>query len=82
MRTIRLKAVIDQNHQLHLQLPPDMPVGEADVVVTIDSSVTAANAASAASLRETLARLDADPRPRLSAEEMDRWIEDERNAWE
>jgi hypothetical protein len=82
MHTIKLKAVIDSNRQLHLQLPPDTPAGNAEVIVTVTPAPDAANAAPMASLREFFARLDADGRPRLSAQQVDRWIEDERNAWD
>lgn len=82
MHTIKLKAVIDSSRQLHLQLPPDTPAGSAEVIVTVTPTPDAANAAPMASLCEFFARLDADGRPRLSAQEVDRWIEDERNAWD
>ena len=87
MHTIKLKAVIDERQQLHLQLPADTPMGEAEVTVVVASDSTAANAAAVnpqpmASLREFFAKLDADGRPRLSAEEVDRWIEEERNSWD
>ena len=48
----------------------------------VTPAAPAANAAPMASLREFFAKLDADPRPRLSAEEVERWIEEERNAWD
>ena len=87
MHTIKLKAVIDERQQLHLQLPADTPMGEAEVTVVVAADSTAANAAAVnpqpmASLREFFAKLDADGRPRLSAEEVDRWIEEERNSWD
>ena len=82
LHTVKLKAVIDQSRQLHLQLPPDTPNGEAEVIVLVTPDTLAASAAPIASLREFFAKLDADPRPRLSAEEVDRWIEEERNAWD
>lgn len=82
LHTVRLKAVVDQSQQLHLQLPPDTPAGEAEVIVLVTPATPAANAVPMASLREFFAELDAGPRPRLSAEEVDRWIEEERNAWD
>lgn len=86
LHTIKLKAVIDQSQQLHLQLPPDTPAGDAEVIVMVTPTTVAANisanVAPRASLLEFFAQLDADPRPRLSAEEVDRWIEEERNAWD
>lgn len=82
LHTVKLKAVVDESQQLHLQLPPDTPPGEAEVIVMVTPAAPAANAAPMASLREFFAKLDADPRPRLSAEEVERWIEEERNAWD
>ena len=82
LHTVKLKAVIDQSQQLHLQLPPDTPNGEAEVIVMVTPDTLAGSAAPKASLAEFFAKLDADPRPRLSAEEVDRWIEEERNAWD
>ena len=29
LHTVKLEAVVDQTHQLHLQLPPDTPAGKA-----------------------------------------------------
>ena len=82
LHTVKLKAVVDESQQLHLQLPADTPLGEAEVIVMVTPAAPAANAAPMASLREFFAKLDADPRPRLSAEEVERWIEEERNAWD
>ena len=85
LHTIKLKAVVDKSQQLHLQLPPDTPVGEAEVIVLVTPAApaaAAANAAPMASLLAFFAKLDAEGRPRLSAEEVDLWIEEERNAWD
>ena len=82
LHTVKLKAVVDQSQQLHLQLPPDTPAGEAEVIVMVTPAAPAANPAPMASLLAFFAKLDADGRPRLSAEEVDRWIEEERNAWD
>jgi hypothetical protein len=82
MLTIRLKAVIDRNQQLHLQLPSDTPAGEAEVVVMVQPSTVLADVTTTGSWLDFFAQLDADPRPRLSAQELDRWVEDERNAWD
>jgi hypothetical protein len=82
MLTIRLKAVIDRNQQLHLQLPSDTPAGEAEVVVIVQPSTDLADVTTTGSWLDFFAQLDADPRPRLSAQELDHWVEDERNAWD
>jgi hypothetical protein len=82
LHTVKLKAVVDKSQQLHLQLPSDTPFGEAEVIVLVTPKATAGSAAPMAALLEFFAALDANPRPRLSAEEVDRWIEEERNAWD
>lgn len=84
LHTVKLNAVVDLSHQLHLQLPPDTPAGDAEVIVIVTPATPAETSAAppAVSLREFFARLGANPRPRLSAEEVDRWIDDERNAWD
>lgn len=49
--TVKFKVVIDQSRQLHLQLPPDTPSGEAEVIVMVTPAQTqAANAAPMAEL--------------------------------
>ena len=82
LHTVKIMTTIDDSHQLHLQLPADTPAGQAEVIVIVTPAPAAANVAASASLLEFFRQLDADPRPRLSAEEVDRWIEDERNAWD
>ena len=85
LHTVKLKAVVDQNQQLHLQLqlPPDTSAGEAEVIVLVTPATPAANAAPMASLREFFAELDARPQrhPR-SAAEIDAQIAEERASWD
>lgn len=83
MHTIKLKTVIDHSHQLHLALPPDTPVGEAEVIVQVTPAQDAANAAPMTSLRAFFAELDARPqsRPRSRAE-IEAQIADERASWD
>ena len=83
LHTIKLKAVVDKSQQLHLQLPPDTPVGEAEVIVLVTPAAPDANAAPMASLREFFAELDARPQthPR-SREEIEAQIAEERASWD
>lgn len=89
MHTIKLKAVIDERQQLHLQLPPDTPTGEAEVTVRVALASAAANTTPAdnptpmASLREFFAALDARPlsHPR-SGEDIEAQIAEERASWD
>jgi hypothetical protein len=82
MKIVRLKIVIDASRQLQLQLPPDIPIGEVEVIIMITPSDTTLGAAPAIAFRELFAVLDADQRTRLSTEELDRWIQGERDAWD
>lgn len=77
MQAIRLQTRITPDHRIELQLPADTPATTAEVIVLIDRPAASA----AASLEAFLGRLDQADRPRLSAEEVDRWVEQERNSW-
>lgn len=83
LHTVKLKAVVDQSQQLHLQLPPDTPAGDAEVIVIVTPATPAANAAPMATLRKFFAELDARPlsRPR-SNEEIEAQIAAERASWD
>ena len=83
LHTVKLKAVVDKSRQLHLQLPPDTPAGEAEVIVLVTPATPAASAAPMASLREFFAELDARPQthPR-SGEEVEAQIAEERASWD
>lgn len=79
MHAIKLKTVIDASHRLEVDLPADTPTGEAEVIVLVKER---AAAPAARSLLEFFDELDRKARPRLSAEEVDQWIESDRNAWD
>jgi len=79
MQAIKLTTYIDKNHRLELDLPDDLPEGAAEVIVLVQDSP---KPASEESLRDFFKRLDASPRPRMSAEAIDRYIEETRNSWD
>ena len=79
MQAIKLKAMIDESHRLQLDLPADTPIGEAEVIVLL-AQRTAPK--SSQSLLEFFNELDRSVRPRLSAEEVERWVEAERTSWD
>lgn len=83
LHTIKLTAVVDKSQQLHLQLPPDTPIGEAEVIVLVTPAAPAANTAPMTSMREFFAALDARPQsnPR-SREEIEAQIAQERSSWD
>ncbi|MFO1291819.1 MAG: hypothetical protein U1F07_01945 [Rubrivivax sp.] len=83
LHTVKLEAVVDQTHQLHLQLPPDTPAGKAEVIVMVTPSAAPANAAPMVSLRAFFAELDARPlRNPRSKEEIEAQIAEERASWD
>lgn len=79
MQTIKLHAPISQDHKIVLQLPADVTAESAEVIVLIASPSASSVGRS---LEEYLAERDRADRPRLSGQEVDRWIDNERNAWE
>ena len=82
LHTVKLKAVVDKSQQLHLQLPPDTPVGEAEVIVLVTPAATATDAAPMVSLLAFFAELDARPlRNPRSIEEIEAQIAAERASW-
>jgi hypothetical protein len=79
MQAIKLQTRITPDHRIELQLPDDTPVTIAEVIVLIRDG---APASAATSLEALLARLAQSNRPRLPAEVVDRWIDQERRGWE
>ena len=79
MQAIKLQTRITPDHRIELQLPEDTPVTVAEVIVLIRDG---APVSAATSIESLLARLDQSDRPRLPAEVVDRWIDQERRGWE
>jgi hypothetical protein len=68
MRTLKLKVVIPEDHELVVRLPEDVPAGPAELIVLSGASAPEPSpnvSAEEASRRfeELAARLAADPRP-------------------
>jgi hypothetical protein len=68
MRTLKLKVVIPEDHELVVRLPEDVPAGPAELIVLTGTSVekpSPGRSVEEASRRfeELAARLAADPRP-------------------
>jgi hypothetical protein len=89
MRAYQTQQTISASHTLTLQLPPEVPVGLAQVIVlypdvpsTEPTPAVGTTAAGANDLGAFLAMLDALPPSGRSAEEIEQQILDERNAWE
>ncbi|MFZ4703868.1 MAG: hypothetical protein ACOYMG_27805 [Candidatus Methylumidiphilus sp.] len=78
MRNIRLKAHITHDHRLECEVPPDLPEGMADVIVLWHEP----SKPQEGSLRDFFKELDASPQTRMTKEEIDKYLEDERNSWD
>lgn len=79
MYAVKLKAQVTPDPQIHLQLPADAPQGEAEVIVLMTESVPQTTGES---LEAFFEELDRSPWKRLSKEEIDRYIAEERANWE
>lgn len=79
MQTLKFKGTIDSDHRLTLQLPADTPVGEADVIILVPD-------VGAETPRERLRNLfneiDRSAHARLSKEDIDRHVAEERANWD
>ncbi len=78
MRAIKLQAHIEKDHTVSLQLPEDVREGPAEVIVLVPDPA----AKTAHSLSDFLARLPQQPRRPRSKEEIDRYLEQERQTWD
>ncbi len=81
MRAIKLTSHISADHRLQVQLPKDVPEGEAEVIVLVKTREDQKNA-QRQSLEEFFQRLETLPIARRTKEEIDRSIEEERVGWE
>lgn len=77
MHALKLKAQIDSNHRIEIQLPMDAPEGDAEVIVLLPSP-----AAKDEGLRAFFDNLDKHPIKRhYSKEEVDTYLANERASW-
>ena len=78
MKAIKVRSTISAEHTIVVQLPADVTADSAEVIVLIDAPESGAVGESLDALLDQWERCD---RPRMSALEVERWIEQERNAW-
>lgn len=79
MRADRLRARVEPGSQLVVQLPPDAPAGEVDVIVLYaDAPPTPEKFASLAEFNGWLRK---QPSSSRSREEIDQELAAERDAW-
>jgi hypothetical protein len=77
MRAIKLQAHVEKNHTLSLRLPADVREGPAEVIVLVPDLVAKATH----SLNDFLSRLPRHPRQPRTKEEIDGYLERERQSW-
>lgn len=89
MRAYQTRQVIPESHTLTVQLPPDMPVGLAEVIVLFPEypDVSGSSASSGADvltqdLSEFFRLLGNLPASGRTREQIDRDLQSERDAWE
>lgn len=82
MQALKLKAIIGPDHRLELTVPDDLPQGEVEVILLAPNSAPTGEHAAGESLRAFFQELDRSPRQRLSKEEIDRYLEEERANWD
>jgi len=78
MRAIKLQARVEKDHTVSLRLPEDVGEGPAEVIVLVSDTASKP----AHSLGDFLDRLPRHPRQLRSKEEIDRYLEQERQTWE
>lgn len=79
MHAIELPADIDQNHQIHLQLPKTVKAGKAKVIVMYEDVTSPLQANS---LVEFLNELPVPANNGLSRDEVQQYIQQERHNWD
>ena len=79
MRAIKLTTRIGDDHTLNMRLPADVPPGTAEVIVLYPETPATGKPRS---LEEFMQHLQEVDLPRRTKEEIDRYLEEERNSWE
>lgn len=81
MQAYKTHQNIPQDRHVTLTLPPDFPVGEAEIIV-LARTEPGERARQGESLKEFFRKLDESDLPHRSKEEIDRYLEEERASWE
>ena len=86
MHAHRLLCVVSADRRLSLTLPPDFPIGSAEVIVLTDAPAPSNNDASltrqASDLDALFEFLKTVPPSGRTIEEIDRQIAEDRDSWE
>lgn len=78
MRAIKLNTHVAKDHTVRLTLPEDVREGPAEVIVLVPEGADQPSH----TLRDFLARFSERPRRVRTKEEIDRYLERERESWE
>lgn len=78
MRAIKLTTQVAKDRTLRLQLPEDVREGPAEVIVLVPEGPEQRSH----TIRDFLAGLSSSPRRILTKEEIDRYLEQEREGWD
>jgi len=78
MRALKLNAYITPDHRVELDLPADVPEGEAEVILLLND----APENQPDSLRAFTERLGKLPSSGRSKAEIDEYVRQERDSWE
>lgn len=78
MRAIKLQTHVTKDRTLRLTLPDDVQEGPAEVIVLVSEPMDREGH----TLHDFLSRLSTRPREVSSKEELDRYLEHERESWD
>jgi len=78
MRAIKLNTHVARDHTLRLKLPDDVEEGPAEVIVLVRDEAERRSH----TLQDFLASLSTRPRHVSTKEEIDRYLEQERESWD
>ena len=81
MQAIRLNAVVGADHRLQLEVPPEIPAGEVEVII-LATGPSDETKPKFKTLREFDDWLQQQPSTGRSKEEIDRYLAAERASWD
>lgn len=82
MQAIKPSARVNGDRRISLQLPPEVPLTDVEVIVLVLEPAADADDEQRKHLEALFRRLDASARSRLSKEEIDAYLAEERASWE
>jgi hypothetical protein len=79
MQAVRLNAVVGPDRCLRIAVPAEIPPGKVEIIVLASEET---NSQAEQSLDELFSALDRMPHKRLTKEEVDRYLAEERASWD